>query len=61
MTTHIKMIISKQLLKDKKAEVLARLKSRDKNLHQDEHAKLFEAVQKEVKAIDDELWVLDNW
>ena len=61
MTDHITMIICKRLLKDEKRKALAKLKPRSKNLHQDEHAKLFEAVINEVEAIDAELWVLDNW
>ena len=61
MTDHIKMIICKRLLKDEKRKALAKLKSRSKKLHQDEHAKLFEAVTNEVKVIDAELWVINNW
>ncbi len=61
MSNHITMIIAKGLLNDKKKEALSRLKSRSKKLHQDKHAELFEAVQKEVKSIDLELWVLNNW
>ena len=61
MTDHITMIICKRLLKDEKRKALAKLKPRGKKLQQDQHAKLFEAVAKEVKAIDAELWVLENW
>ena len=61
MTDHIKMIICKRLLKDEKRKALAKLKPRSKKLQQDEHDKLFEAVINEVKAIDADLWVLENW
>lgn len=59
--THITLIIAKTLLSEKKAEVLSTIKPRPKTMQANEHAKIYEAAFKEVKAIDDELWLLNNW
>ena len=58
---HIKMIICKQLLKDKQAEVLARIKPRTKSMSALEHAETYKLAHKELEAIEAEMWVLDNW
>lgn len=56
--SHITFVIAKQLLEDKRAEALNRLKpsNNSKKLERE-----IEAVKREIKAIEDELWLLNNW
>jgi hypothetical protein len=57
----ITFIIARQLLEDKRSEVMARVKSRPKDMTQTHHARINKEVLQEVKAINDELWLLNNW
>ena len=59
--THIKMIICKQLLKEKQTEVLASIKPRTKSMSALEHDETYKLAHKELEAIAAEMWVLDNW
>ncbi len=58
---HIKMIICKQLLKDKQTEVIASMKPRTKTMSALEHAETYKLAHKELEAIAAEIWVLENW
>lgn len=58
---HVRLIIAKQLLEDKQAEVMATIKPRTKKMQQVEHSQMYEAAHKELKAIGEELWLLNNW
>jgi hypothetical protein len=58
---HIRLTIAKQLLEDKQAEVMATIKPRTKRMTAIEHAKMYKAAHKELKAIGDELWLINNW
>ena len=57
----ITFIIARQLLEDKRSEVMARIKPRHKTMTQTHHAGINKEVLQEVKAINDELWLLNNW
>jgi hypothetical protein len=56
-----RLIIAKQLLKDRQAEVMAIIKPRPNKMQAKEHSKIYEAARKELKAIEEELWLLSNW
>lgn len=57
MSSHITFVIAKQLLKDKKKEVANRYKGKGKP----QTEKNMDAITQEIKAIDEELWLLENW
>ena len=57
----ITFIIARQLLEDKRSEVLSRVKSRPKEMTQTHHDRIHKEILREVKAIDDEIWLLSNW
>ena len=59
--TSITFIIARQLLEDKRSEVLSRVKSIPKEMTQTHHDRINKEVLQEVKAINDELWLLNNW
>jgi len=61
LINHIRLTIAKQLLEDKQAEVMATIKPRTKKIQALDHAKTYEAAHKELKAIGEELWLLNNW
>jgi len=61
MSSHITFIIARQLLEDKRSEVMARIKPQPKDMSQTEHERLHKEMLQEVKAINDELWLLNNW
>ena len=55
------MIICKQLLKDKQAEVMARIKPRSKAMSALEEHEIYKSAKDELEAIEAELWILNNW
>ena len=57
----ITFIIARQLLEDKRSEVMARIKPRPKDMSQTEHERLHKEMLQEIKPINDELWLLNNW
>jgi len=57
----ITFIIARQLLEDKRSEVMARVKPRHKTMTQTHHDRIHKEILREVKAIDDEIWLLSNW
>jgi len=57
----ITFIIARQLLEDKRFEVLSRVKSIPKEMTQTHHDRIHKEILREVKAIDDEIWLLSNW
>jgi hypothetical protein len=59
--THIKMIICKQLLKDKQKQVMATIKPRTKTMSATEHHEIYKSAKDELEAIEAELWILNNW
>jgi hypothetical protein len=57
----ITFIIARQLLEDKRSEVLSSVKSKPKEMTQTHHDRIHKEILQEVKAIDDEIWLLSNW
>ena len=57
----ITFIIARQLLEDKRSEVLSSVKSKPKEMMQTHHDRIHKEMLREVKAIDDEIWLLSNW
>ena len=55
---HIRFTIAKQLLTDKKKELANGFKGKGETKSE---TNKIEAIKRGIKAIEEELWLLDNW
>jgi hypothetical protein len=55
---HVTLILAKTLLSDKRKEAVKRMKKGEKLPNKES---IIEDCRKEIEAIDDELFLLNNW